>query len=329
MAGSRWTEHELGLLKELWPVYNSWHELVQDFPGRGRTSIEKQAQRLGLTRPAGATKTALLSRPQSQRKLAWDSVPRFDQFDNLTGDFAVSADWHVPLVDPEMLRLYLEVGKHHHIRRALVLGDFLNEDQFSHYVAAGLSPSDIKFGDELTFAAQALEELLITFSDGLYFLRGNHDDRILRLLKWSLGISDVFALIGRRVAERLKYHLEQKARTSENSVVHVSTSRGLWFACHPSAYSKVPNAVARDIAEVEQMHVILGNGHLLGMSKDRSGRHWCVDCGCIVDPGKVWYHNQKVKRFPKWNQGFVMLRGGFPVIFDKEAAREDVPKERN
>ncbi|HLC30778.1 MAG TPA: hypothetical protein VJM51_08365 [Dehalococcoidia bacterium] len=312
--GRNWSKDDEARLRVLWSV-DSWQQLLEEFPGRSKTSLEQKAGELGLHRGAAATKTALLSRPQSQRRLAWDSIPRYDAFDNLTGDgFAISADWHIPMVDPEMVRLYLDVSKQHRLTRALILGDFLNEDQFSHYVQAGLSPSDVKFGDELIFAAQVLEELLIAFNDGIYFVRGNHEDRILRVLKWSLGVSDVFALIGRRVAQRLQHHLEQKARISDYSFVHVNSS---WFCAHPSTYSKVPMAVARDVAEIEQMHTILGNGHGWGLCKDRSGKWYCVDAGCMVDPKKIWYKTMKITRHPAWVQGFVLLKGNRPVMVDR------------
>ncbi len=314
--GRSWTAAEIHGLREYWPIMER-KEIVQEFLGRTYKALEGKANALGLRRSHKAVQEALAARPQTQRKKLWESIPRYDRFDRLQGDFAISADWHIPLVDREMMRLYLDVSKRHRLRRCLVLGDFLNEDQFSHYTVTGASPSEVQFGDELTLAAEVLEELLIAFPDGLYFLRGNHDDRILRLLRWSLGLQDVFALIGRRVAERLQHHLTQKARISDYSFVHVNSS---WFACHPATYSKVPMAVARDVAEVEGMHTILGNGHGFGLCKDRSGRYYCVDAGCMCDPRKIWYKSMRVTRHPAWVNGFVLLKDNLPMPLDHAMA---------
>lgn len=316
MAGAAWTKDDEAKLQQLWPA-ESWAMLLEVFSGRTRVGLERKAQALGLKKSHKAVREALASRPQSQRRLAWESIPELTSFERLAGDWVVSGDWHCPFVDPEMMELHHKVGKKLGIKQAVILGDYLDEQEHSHWTAIGASPNDVRFGDELVFAARALEGLVSNF-EKVAFMAGNHDQRLLRLLKWSLSLSDVFALVGKRMADGLRQHMEKKVTVSEYPY---ATINNRYFVAHASTYSKIPGAVARDVAEIRGMSTILGNGHLLAMTKDRSGRHWAIDVGCLVQPDKVWYRSMRVTRHPNWTQGFVTIKNNLPALWDKEMAR--------
>ena len=318
--GSRlWTPAEETLLRVLYPRLPIT-EVAQHLQ-HSREAIAQKAKRLGLRQEPATTKAALATRPQSERKLAWESIPRYDQFSRLQGDFAICSDLHVPFLDPGALAAFLASAKRHGLSQCLILGDFFNQDDFSHWVQVGITPSDVQFKEELVYAAQAMELLLGTFKS-VFCLRGNHDERILRVLRFGLDLEDVFRLLGRRSAEVLKAQLADRVQVSEYTFCHVN---GRWLCAHPNTYSKIPGGVARDVAETEGMSTIMGNGHLLSMSRDKSDRYWAVDSGCLVDPLKVYYKTMGIKRFPKWQQGWVLLKRNVPLVVHRESAAAEWP----
>jgi hypothetical protein len=314
-----WASEEVEYLKSLFSETDSSRQLhalfTRKYPNRSHEALKDQCKRQGLLRTD--TTKALLTRPQSVAKLAWDAIPRFDRFERLSGDFAVSSDWHLSKLDPTMLALKGKVARKHGIKRALIIGDVFDMEEFSHWSIAGLQPRDVKFGDELIFAARAFEQALAAFPEGIWVTSGNHDERILKLLRFALELSDVFSLIGRRMAEGLRKQFEDKVKVSSYPYCHINST---WYCCHPSCYSKIAMAVARDIAEVEHMHTIMAGGHLWGMTIEKSGKYYAIDCGCMCDPKKVYYKQMRIRRFPAWKQGFVILKDGLPMLYDRNMA---------
>ena len=312
-----WTLEETTWLRQHYPKRprKQVTELFANHFGytRGFASITLKARMLGLVTEPHAVTASLLSRPQTQRKLAWDAIPRYTAFERLTGEYAICSDLHVPKVDPTMVNHFCQTAKRFGLTRCMILGDFFDQNAFSHWVQVGLQPADVPFGDEIVYAAQVFETLLGQFNH-IACMRGNHDDRILRLLRFSLELRDVYAMVGKRVAERLQAHLAQALVVSEYPFCHLNET---WFCAHPNTYSKIPGSVARDVAETEGMSTIMGNGHLLSMSRDKSDRYWAVDSGCLVDPLKVYYKVFTVKRFPRWQQGFVILKQNLPMVFHR------------
>ena len=312
-----WTPEEITRLREIFPTTSNLRELGTYFPTRTLDSVHNACKMRGLYRTAQMTKDSLFSRPQSLIRKSWEAIPKYDQFERLIGDYAISSDWHISKLDPNMLSLKAKIAKKHGITKAIIVGDVFDQDEFSHWSIAGLQPKDVQFGDELIYAAQAFEDALIAFPDGIWITSGNHDERILRLLRFALELSDVFSLIGRRMAEGLRRQFEQKVKVSSYPFC---TINGTWYACHPSTYSKIPCAVARDVAETEHMNTIMAGGHIWGLSKDKSGKFYCVDLGIMADPLKVFYKVMRVKRYPKWTQGFMMLKNGLPTLYDRNMA---------
>lgn len=325
-AGSRsktnapWSPEEKALLSKTYPTAANSRDLASLFPGRTLTAIKSAAKTQGILRTVEAHQRGYLTRPQSVARRTWDSVPKFDQFERLHGDYMISSDWHINKLDPDMLALKIKVAKRHGITKAVIVGDLFDQEEFSHWVMAGLEPAKIMFKDELVYAAQAFEDALAGFPGGIWLTSGNHDERILRVLRYSLGLSDVFSLIGRRLAEGLKRQFETKVKISAYPFCTINDS---WYCCHPSCYSKIPCAVARDVAETEHMNTAMAGGHLWGLSKEKSGRYYCADLGCMCDPLKTRYKVMKVKRFPHWVRGFMMLKGGRPYLYDEAMARSE------
>jgi hypothetical protein len=55
------------------------------------------------------------------------------------------------------------------------------------------------------------------------------------------------------------------------------------------------------------------------MSRDKSGRYWIVDGGCIRNPLKTAYKRMTINTFPAWNPGFVVIKDGVPILISEES----------
>ena len=89
----------------------------------------------------------------------------------LKGDWAVTADWHVPLYDADLVNEFLDNATGY--SNLLIAGDFLNGDSLSQYYPKQKSAGIEK---ELLEARNLMEILCSNFKT-IVFLRGNHDYR--------------------------------------------------------------------------------------------------------------------------------------------------------
>ena len=89
----------------------------------------------------------------------------------LKGDWAVTADWHVPLYDAKLVNEFLDDAKDY--KNLLIAGDFLNGDSLSQYYPKQKSAGIEK---EISEAKNLMEILCSNFTN-IVFLMGNHDYR--------------------------------------------------------------------------------------------------------------------------------------------------------
>jgi predicted MPP superfamily phosphohydrolase len=89
----------------------------------------------------------------------------------LKGDWAVTADWHVPLYDADLVNIFLDDAAP--FKNLLIAGDFLNGDSLSQYFPKQKSAGLEKELNE----AQNLMEILCSNFSNIVFLMGNHDYR--------------------------------------------------------------------------------------------------------------------------------------------------------
>ena len=94
-----------------------------------------------------------------------------DQPLELKGDWAVTADWHVPLYDAKLVNEFLDEAVDYN--NLLIAGDFLNGDSLSQYYPKQKSAGIEK---ELSEARNLMEILCSNFKQ-IVFLKGNHDYR--------------------------------------------------------------------------------------------------------------------------------------------------------
>lgn len=226
----------------------------------------------------------------------------------LEGDFMVCGDIEIPRHHAGAIRLLLKFQKHYGLSQLVLNGDTFAGDAFSKW-AVETSLQQVSLRKELDIGRQMFDALLTAF-ERVTMISGNHDKRLARHFfgDWTYG--DFLKMI----APDVEFY--------EHAYALATSGGEEWLICHPGNYSKVPLSVAREIAEVKQKNVLAAHTHHLGMCKDKSGRWWCVDGGCMADPARAAYKSMNITRHPEWNPGFVMLLNGRPYLVDVNTCDE-------
>lgn len=221
----------------------------------------------------------------------------------LSGDFAICGDVHVPYTDWDYaLRLAAVARKElKRPRRLIVAGDFWNYDAYSHYPPVMNVPS---WQQEKRAGRAAAKFWAQTFAE-IYFLMGNHERRKQKITAGEEDDEDIFSPLA-SVA---------RIKSTCYGWANVTSGGQLWRVTHPKNYSINPLVVASDLANKFDANVMTFHQHHLAIGPDRYCRHTVVDGGCLVDPGKLAYAVLDDSKAAGMARGFVLLRAGIASIF--------------
>jgi predicted phosphodiesterase len=219
----------------------------------------------------------------------------------LTGDYMIVGDVHVPYTDWALARRVAQVARAEGIARLIVAGDFWNYDSYSHYPPMVAPPSwqtERKSGKLLAREwAQTFEEIIFTM--------GNHERRKQKLTAGEEDDTDIFAPLA-SVAN---------IRSNPLGWCIVHSGGVTWRVTHPKNYSINQLTVADTLAQKFDCNVISFHEHFLAQGFSRYGQHVIVNGGCLVDPGKLAYVNLDDSKGAGMKRGFVSLRGGYVQLY--------------
>jgi hypothetical protein len=158
--------------------------------------------------------------------------------------------------------------------------------------------------DELKPLLRALVEW---FNEGIWAITGNHD---LRLAKKTGGQVTLAMLL-----EGTEMPLSEYSYM----YLHFPSTGEYAYICHQFNYSKTSVKLAQDIWAVEcapdgsksKMHVVVTHTHVAQDGFSPDGEWRCIGLGCIRDPRRTQYARERATKYPKWNQGFLMIKGGY------------------
>lgn len=222
----------------------------------------------------------------------------------LTGDWMVVGDVHVPCTDYDFAALMPLVAKKHRVKNLLVVGDLYSMDAFSSY------PKRIDHAtwhQEKQAAIQLMKEWTRAF-DRVVLLMGNHERRLEKLAEGAFDDSDIFSdLLG-----------SGKVETSDFGWCTIETRSGTWRATHQRNYSKLQLRVASEMAWKYHMHIIAHHEHHFAMGWDRFKNYVVVNNGGLFDVSKFAYVNMDDSTSAGMAKGFTMLKDGCPHLFGEE-----------
>ena len=218
----------------------------------------------------------------------------------LKGDWAVTADWHVPLYDAELVNMFLDEATDY--TNLLIAGDFLNGDSLSQYYPKQKSAGIEKEVEE----ARSLMEVLCQNFKNIAFLRGNHDYRYTKSAEYRESFVDsmekVFAGIDRN-GTKLKF--------SNLDHCYLTSNKQRYFIAHPTTYSRSPLNNPLAISEVQKCHTLTAHTHHCAMGWDGSGEYIVGELGGFFNIEQTEYL-QGTTTYPNWCNGYWFITNGKP-----------------
>jgi UDP-2,3-diacylglucosamine pyrophosphatase LpxH len=224
------------------------------------------------------------------------------------GAGAITADWHHPLADYDLINSFLDhavsIGATNWL---VVAGDWFNIDALSAFD----SKDDKRASMEQEFFGSnvAMERVLKVFKR-VYLSWGNHDARVHK----ALGYKVSFARSMRMMFSDLDNKEVRKISLSNLDHVLIDTPNGPYRVVHPKTYNSSPLVTARKLASKELSNIITGHSHHTAIGHDVSGTFVCAEIGGFFDADKTQYL-QRTTTYPKWQNGYGFIDSdGFLMI---------------
>jgi hypothetical protein len=221
----------------------------------------------------------------------------------LTGDWCVVGDVHVPLTDYDFAQHVSLVASRYlkRPRKLLVAGDFWNFDTYSTYPQFVSPPT---WQQEREAGRQMMREWRDTFDEIRLFM-GNHDRRIQKWMAGNFDDEDMETLLK-----------SDGVRVSNFGSATIKSPHGYdWRVTHPKNYSINQLVVAEQLALKYHANIISFHEHHAAIGMDRYKKYILVNGGCLVDPAKLAYANLDDSKGAGMMQAFVILRDGYPYLF--------------
>jgi len=224
------------------------------------------------------------------------------------GPGSVTADWHHPLCDYDLVNEFLihaeDIGATNWL---VVAGDWFNIDALSAFDFKDERNANME--RELFGSNETMSRVLQVF-DRVYLSWGNHDARVHK----ALGYKVSFKRAMRMMFADLDNDLMEKVVLSNLDHQYIDTPNGRYTVCHPKTYNSMPLSTARKLAGKELTHIITGHSHHTAIGHDPSGSFVCAEIGGFFDAAKTAYL-QRTTTFPKWQNGYGFIDSdGFLTI---------------
>lgn len=222
----------------------------------------------------------------------------------LSGDWMIVGDVQLPTTDYNFAMLPAAIAQKHlkKPRQLLICGDLMNMDAFSAYENQIGLPG---FRQEVE-AARALLLTWYKVFDRIVWVSGNHEARISKRSHGSILMQDLGMLVNARV------------ETSEFDRVVIDTSSGKWTVPHGSDYSINQLTIADALVAKYRTHIILHHQHHCSIGFDRYKHNIIIDNGGLFNSWHMAYVQMTTSKKANMQNGFTMLRDGYPHLFSRE-----------
>ena len=224
-------------------------------------------------------------------------IPVFDGEPQVSGDWMVVGDVHLPTTDYKLAGLMLDTARKIGIRKLAIVGDLLNVDAYSRYEAIIEPPP---FQVEIKAAVRLVAGWAEWFDDILMVL-GNHEERLLKYNSGRMNADWMGKIISsaRGVLRVFPY-----------SQIIIRSGGETWRATHQANYSKIPGRVGSLLAQKYQCNIITFHQHHITKQRDTFNRYTVIDGGGLFDDNKMAYVKLKDNTSPVMARGFTVLMNG-------------------
>ncbi len=231
----------------------------------------------------------------------------------ITGGITIGTDYHAPAHSSLWCNRQLAVARKYGLKTLIIAGDGLDMNAFSSW---GADPEE-SWSAEMDEAAAWLWTIYHSY-ERIYWLRGNHEDRLARRTDWQLTaarfIDAVLAHHARTLGTGLDFDPE-RLQFSNYPWLEIDEK---WLVVHPSSYSRIPGRIANQLALIRRRHVIAAHSHRANWGWCDDGEHVTIDTGGMFDEDLIRYRAMAMTTHPAWQHGFVAYKGGTAVLFSDE-----------
>lgn len=291
-------------MSDAWPAAETalLKHLVQQ--GLGPAEIQEAFEKEGIAKSFQSVR-GKIRREKRNHPAEWharvDPSP-YTKYQNpmrVEGDALCLFDLQAPFHDAIWVNRCVSLALRWRIKQVILGGDLVDLAAFSPF---GRSV-EIEAEEEIRATEQILKALASSF-ERVYWFAGNHEARLA-------------AQLGKQVSLERALNMFERADNVQVTgfrwceLIAGSTK---YYVEHPGSFSKKPTTVAAELCSIHDKSVIAGHGHLWGMVRDVSNRHWAIDSGMCADPERLEYSVKVHKRFPKMVQGAVIIRDGIPYL---------------
>ena len=286
-----WSTAETALLRQYVEQGLNAEEISQRFAGDGiqRThqAVRRRLQRLRHDDPA-----------KWSAKIQRSPVAVPDAPLTAEGDSLVIADPHCPFHDAEWVNRVGALAQAYRVKQVAVIGDLIDWTAFSHYGRH----AGVEAEDEIRAAEQFVRALAANF-ERVYYLPGNHEERLARQVGYALSLE--------RISEW--WVTRPNVVTTRKKWMLLESGGETFRLTHPKNYSRMPGANSRALCSKYLTHVVGAHDHLCAVTKDVSGRFWAVDTGMCAAPRLLDYIEDESSNNPQMVRGACLVMDGVPV----------------
>ena len=286
-----WTTAETALLRQYVEKGLDAEEISQQFTSDGilRThqSVRRRLQRLRKAEPG-----------KWCAKVARSPVLMPEAPLQAEGDMLGLGDPHCPFHDNDWANRVVALALSYRIKQVAMIGDLIDWTAFSRYGRR----AGVEAEDEIRAAEQFIRTLAANF-ERVYYLPGNHEDRLARQVGYALSL------------ERLDdwWITRPNVFTTRKKWMLLRSGGQTFRLTHPKNYSRVPGANSSRLCSKYLCHVIGAHDHLVAVTKDISGTFWGVDTGTCAHRRLLDYIENESSNNPQMVQGACLVMDGVPI----------------
>lgn len=303
----------------------------------------------------GGPNTTLVKQVVSQSPFArYDSPPQME-----SDRVVVLPDLQAPFQNSDFLNRVLDLCDVWNIKHSILAGDVLENATLTHFDPAWLPEENIdtsgipnkvvddlldvlstlpkaqqnklkqviekhgradnktasSIGQEWHHARMVIRELVNAFEKNLWIL-GNHTGRFLRQMQSPLLPSDV---------KRLFVGDDPRVDIAPYYYAIVKSGGETWRVIHPKSSGR---GDAQWYASKYLQNIVMCHSHHWMMAKDRSGKFFAIESGCIVDEDRLAYVGQRDTKMHRHLLGATIIRDGKPWLLGENSDWDALKKMR-
>lgn len=264
--------------------------------GQSTGAVSALARSLGVSQSVISTWAKKLD---IERRIPPPLVPIEADELTLEGDWAVSSDWHCPIIAYPVLDRFLNDTADANLDNLLIAGDLTNQDALAQHEQ---KQAGAELGAERVHLAYALRQALTVVKRVVVTL-GNHDRHAA--LKLGIPFDEAMRMLIDGLSDEERSRVTFNARDYANII----TSQGLWRVCHTRSYSRLPLNYPNRLALRYGCHVAGAHRHHHALGFAANGKMIC-ELGGLFDALRMAYLHRYTNDLPQMMNGYGLLVDG-------------------